>query len=114
MAKLGNHIDERIIAEAILQTVSGIPSVDVPGEQEAELSTVGPGWRVWGVGVHRVAEGLNIEVELIVTLNQKSSIPSISTRVRRKIRTDIHTLTSERIRWINLRIADVVFKLKNP
>jgi len=53
---------------------------------------------------------LNIEVELIVTLNKKSSIPSISARVRRMIRTGIKSLTPERVRWINLRISDVLFK----
>ena len=113
MAKSVVTIDERVIADAVVQSVARIQSVEVPVEQEAELSTVGPGWRVWGVGVHRVAGGLNIEVELIVTLNTKSSIPSISARVRRMIRSAIKSLTSERIRWINLRISDVHFNLKS-
>lgn len=110
MAKSLDLIDERVIADAVVQSVARIPSVEMPVEQEAELSTVGPGWRVWGVGVHRVAGALNIEVELIVTLNKKSSIPSISTRVRRLIRTGIQSLTAEPIRWINLRISDVLFE----
>lgn len=110
MAKSLDTIDERVIAEAVIKSVSGISAVEVPVGQKAELSTVGPGWRVSGVGVHRLAGALNIEVELIVTLNKKSSIPSISTRVRRMIRTGIQSLTSEQIRWINLRISDVRFK----
>jgi uncharacterized alkaline shock family protein YloU len=110
MAKSLETIDERVIAEAVIKSVSGISAVEVPVGQEAELSTVGPGWRVCGVGVHRAAGALNIEVELIVTLNKKNSIPSISTRVRRMIRTGIQSLTSEQIRWINLRISDVRFK----
>ncbi|MEX2493581.1 MAG: hypothetical protein WD425_17665 [Nitrospirales bacterium] len=110
MAKSLDLIDERVIAEAVVQSVARSPSVEVPVDNETDLSTVGPGWRVWGVGVHRVAGALNIEVELIVTLNKKSSIPSISTRVRRMIRTGIQSLTSEQIRWINLRISDVRFK----
>jgi uncharacterized alkaline shock family protein YloU len=110
MAQSLHPIDERVIAEVVLENVSRIPGVEVPSREEADLSTVGPGWRVWGVGVHRVAEALNIEVELIVTLNKKSSIPSISTRVRRKVRTSIQSLTSEQIRWINLQILDVRLK----
>ena len=107
MAQSLHPIDERVIAEVVLENVSSIPEVEVPTREEADLSTVGPGWRVWGIGVHRVAEALNIEVELIVTLNKKSSIPSLSARVRRKIRTGIQSLTSEPIRWINLLILDV-------
>lgn len=110
MAKSLDLIDERVIAEAVVQSVARSPSVEVPVDQETDLSTVGPGWRVWGVGVHRVAGALNIDVELIVTLTPKSSIPSISARVRRMIRIDIQSLTSEQIRWINLRISDVRFK----
>ena len=110
MAKSCDLLDERVIAQEILKSVAAIPSVQVPLENETELSTVGPGWRVWGAGVHRTAGGLNIEVELILTLNKKSSIPAISTRVRRNIRTAIHTLTSEHIHWINLKISDVIFK----
>jgi len=48
-------IDERVIAEAVAKSVSRIPTVKVPVGQETDLSTVGPGWRVWGIGVHRVA-----------------------------------------------------------
>jgi uncharacterized alkaline shock family protein YloU len=110
MAKSLDLIDERVIAEKVLTSVTSISGIEVPVGQDADMSTVGPGWRVWGVGVHRVAGALNIEVELIVTLNKKSSIPSISARVRRMIRTGIKSLTSERVRWINLRISDVLFK----
>jgi len=110
MAKLLDLIDERVIAEKVRTSVTSIPGIEVPVDQDADLSTVGPGWRVWGIGVHRVAGSLNIEIELIVTLNKKSSIPSISARVRRKVRTSIQSLTSEQIRWINLQILDVRLK----
>ncbi len=110
MSKSLNLIDERVIAENLRGSVTSIPGIEVPADQEAELSTVGPGWRVWGVVVHRVAGALNIEIELIVTLNKKNSIPSLSARVRKKVRTSIQSLTSEQIRWINLRIMDVRLK----
>jgi len=110
MTKSPHPIDERMIAEAVLGYVSRVPGVEVPNREEADLSTVGPGWRVWGIEVHRVAGALNITIELIVTLNKKNSIPSLSIRVRRKVRTGIQSLTSEHIRWINLRISDVRFK----
>jgi len=103
-------IDERMIAKVVLENVSRIPRVEVPSREKADVSTVGPGWRVWGVGVHRVAGALNIEINLTVTLDQKNSIPSLSTRVRRKVRTAIQSLTAEEIRWINLRILDVLLK----
>ena len=110
MAKSLDLIDERVIAEKVLTSVRSIPGIEVPVGQDADISTVGPGWRVWGVGVHRVADALNIEVELIVTLDTKNSIPSLSTRVRRKVRSGIQSLTSEQIHWINLRIVDVRLK----
>lgn len=103
-------IDERVIAEVVLESVSHIPAVDVPSREETDLSMVGPGWRVWGVMVHRVAGALNIEVELIVTLDKKNSIPSLSTRVRRKVRSSIQALTSEGVQRIDLRIVDIRFK----
>ena len=110
MAKSLDLIDERVIAEEVRTSVAGIPGIEVPADEDAELSTTGPGWRVWGIGVHRVAGALNIDIELIVTLNKKNSIPSLSARVRRKARTSIQSLTSEQIRWINLRIEDVRLK----
>ena len=110
MAKSLDLIDERVIAENVLTSVRSVPAIEVPVGPDADMSTVGPGWRVWGVGVHRVADALNIEVELIVTLNKNSSIPSLATRVRQKIRSGIQALTSEEIRWMNLRIIDVRLK----
>jgi uncharacterized alkaline shock family protein YloU len=107
MTKPLHLIDERQIADAVAKNISLIPGVHMPNELEANVSTVGPGWRVWGIGVHRVAGELEIEIELIVTLNETRSIPTISARVRRKARATIQSLTTEPIRRLNLRITDI-------
>jgi uncharacterized alkaline shock family protein YloU len=110
MEKSLDFIDERVIAEEVRANVTSISGIEVPVDQDAELCTVGPGWRIWGVEVHRVGGALNINVELIVTLDKKNSIPSLSTRVRRKVRTSVQALTSEQVHRIDLRIVDIRFK----
>ena len=100
-------LDEQLIAEAVTKGVSRIPGAAILTGPEANFSTVGPGWRVWGVAVHREKGTLNIAIELVMTIDKDSSMPALSSRVRGMVRAEIQSLTPERVGWINIRIADV-------
>lgn len=100
-------LDERLIMDAVTKGVARIPGMTILTDPEAYVSTVGPGWRVWGVAIHREKETLNIAIELAVTIDKDSSIPAISARVREMVRDEITSLTPEPLGWINIRIADV-------
>lgn len=100
-------LDERLIVEAVTTSVSRIPEVALLTGQKSNLSTVGPGWRVWGMAVHREEGTLNLSLELAVTIDKDSSMPALSTRVRSMVRDEIQALTSEEVGWINVRIGDV-------
>ncbi|MBA3614384.1 MAG: hypothetical protein H0W49_16040 [Nitrospirales bacterium] len=89
------------------RSVSRIPGVALLIGQKANLSTVGPGWRVWGIAVYREEGTLNLSIELAVTVDKDSSMPALSTRVRSMVRDEIQSLTSEEVGWINIRIGDV-------
>jgi len=100
-------LDEQLIAEAVTRSVSRIPGAAMLTDPEAHCSTVGPGWRIWGVAVHREKGALNIAIELAMTIDKDSSIPALSTRVRDMVRAEIQALTPEPVGWINIRIGDV-------
>ncbi|MEO8324775.1 MAG: hypothetical protein ABI618_02930 [Nitrospirota bacterium] len=100
-------LDERLIVEKVTTSVSRIPGVALLTGQKANLSTVGPGWRVWGIAVHREEGTLNLSLELAVTIDKDSSMPALSTRVRDMVRAEIQSLTPEPIGWVNIRIGDV-------
>ncbi len=102
-----SSLDEHLIAEAVTRSVSRVPETGTLTGPGANFSTVGPGWRVWGVAVHREGDTLNIAIELVVTIDKDSSIPAISARVRDMVRAEIQSLTPEPVGWINIRIADV-------
>lgn len=107
MTQSFSPLDEQLIAEAVIKGVSRIPGAALPIGPEANFSTVGPGWRVWGVAVNRVSGVLNIDVELVITIDKDRSIPTFSDRVRGMVRTEIQSLTPEQVGWINIRISDV-------
>lgn len=100
-------LDERLIMDAVTMSVSRIPGVALLTGPKANLSTVGPGWRIYGIEVHREEGTLNLSIELAVTIDKDSSIPAISARVREMVRDEITSLTPEPLGWINIRIADV-------
>ena len=100
-------LDERLIMDAVTMSVSRIPGVALLTGPKANLSTVGPGGRVWGIAVHREEGTLNLSIELAVTIDKDSSMPALSTRVRGMVRDEIQSLTPEAVGWINIRIGDV-------
>lgn len=102
--------DELTLAEVVTTCVGQIPHVAVPIGPEVSFSTVGPGSRIRGVAVNRKQGALNIEIELVITMKTDRSIPGLSSQVRGRVREAITCLTEEPIRWINIRIADVLFQ----
>ncbi|WP_454064775.1 hypothetical protein [Candidatus Nitrospira salsa] len=103
-------IDERQIAEIVINGISRVGGAEIPADHQARLSTVGPGARISGVAVHRVEGSLNIEIELNATLKKKGSLPILAARVRRMVRQAIQSLTTEPVGRVNIRITDFHIK----
>jgi uncharacterized alkaline shock family protein YloU len=102
------QVSEVSIAQAIVAAVRSVPGVaDVSPGRFAEAATYGPGEKVRGVVVGRVAGAFDIEVHVCARYADSLVLSELAARVRSAVRQSVEGLGVGLLRRIDVAFDDL-------